>query len=94
MKAQSVHNAAARGDIPILQELIAEKNVLEARSAAGWTLLHTIAQHDNDKVGCVFVGENELNPNATALMNETPLHVCGIYGSPKVCSWLLSIGAW
>jgi hypothetical protein len=50
MKAQSVHNAASRGDIPTLQELIAEKSVLQARTAAGWTLLHTISQHDHDKV--------------------------------------------
>ena len=38
----------------------------------------------------MFVGENELDPNAEGNLNETPLHVCAIYGSPKVCAWLLS----
>ena len=90
MKAQSVHNAAARGDIPTMQELIVDKQVLQARTAAGWSLLHTISQHDHDKVAGVFVGEKELDPNAEGDLKETPLHVCAIYGSPKVCAWLLS----
>ena len=90
MKAQSVHNAAARGDIATLMELIADKAVLRARTAAGWTLLHTIGQHDHNKVACVFVGDSELDPNAEGNLKETALHVCAIYGSPKVCSWLLS----
>ena len=93
MKAQSVHNAATRGDIAMLLELISEQKVLDARTVDGWSLLHTIARWDLDKVACVFVGNNTLDPNAPALMHETPLHVCAIYGSPKVAAWLLSIGA-
>jgi cytohesin len=94
MKAQSVHNAASRGDIQTLLELIEEREVRLATTAAGWTLLHTIAQHDHDKVACLFdkAGRFGLDPNAKASMDETPLHVCAIYGSSKVCDWLLNQG--
>jgi len=92
MKAQSVHNAASRGDIQTLMQLIEEREVLLSKTAAGWTLLHTIAQHDHDKVACLFQDRYQLDPNAKASMKETPLHVCAIYGSSKVCDWLLSQG--
>jgi len=38
-----------------------------------------------------FVVDKELDINYKAFMDETPLHVCAIYGSPKVCSWLLGV---
>ena len=38
-----------------------------------------------------FVVDKELDTNYKAFMDETPLHVCAIYGSPKVCSWLLGV---
>ena len=38
-----------------------------------------------------FVVDKELETNHKAFMDETLLHVCAIYGSPKVCSWLLGV---
>lgn len=38
-----------------------------------------------------FVVDKEFDTNYKAFMDETPLHVCAIYGSPKVCLWLLGV---
>jgi ankyrin repeat protein len=55
---------------------------------------HTKAQHAHRKVAVnIFMDDKWLDPNLRALREETPLHVCAIYGSPKVCLWLLNAKA-
>lgn len=49
MKALSVHNAASRGDIDILMQLIKDPEAFNATTSTGWSLLHTAAQHDHEK---------------------------------------------
>jgi hypothetical protein len=49
VKALSAHNASSRGDMETLAELIKDPEAFNATTSAGWSLLHTAAQHDHDR---------------------------------------------
>eukprot|EP00960_Hanusia_phi_P057664 763624-Hanusia_phi.AAC.1 len=74
MKAQSVHNAAARADLDTLSMLIQDEDALKSLSPSGWNILHVASQHDHERVIRLFVGPYRLDANARGLLGETPLH--------------------
>ncbi len=59
---------------------------------AGWTLLHTAAQHDHDIIGEILL-ERGISVNASGLVGESPLHVCAMFGSKRMAELLLSCDA-
>ncbi len=59
---------------------------------AGWTLLHTAAQHDHDLIGEILL-ERGISVNASGLVGESPLHVCAMFGSRRMAELLLSCDA-
>ncbi len=59
---------------------------------AGWTLLHTAAQHDHDLIGEILL-ERGIAVNASGLVGESPLHVCAMFGSKRMAELLLSCDA-
>jgi hypothetical protein len=59
---------------------------------AGWTLLHTAAQHDHDLIGEILL-DRGISVNASGLVGESPLHVCAMFGSTRMAELLLSCNA-
>ena len=59
---------------------------------AGWTLLHTAAQHDHDTIGEILLAKG-MSVNASGMVGESPLHVCAMFGSKRMAELLLNYNA-
>eukprot|EP00927_Polykrikos_kofoidii_P073967 TRINITY_DN69971_c0_g1_i1.p1 TRINITY_DN69971_c0_g1~~TRINITY_DN69971_c0_g1_i1.p1 ORF type:complete len:191 (+),score=43.76 TRINITY_DN69971_c0_g1_i1:74-574(+) len=89
----ALHEAAARGDIGHMNEIMNEdEDAIDRQDANGWTPLHHVAANGEAAAGALLV---ELGAEVSLKDNDgnTPLHLTGIHGTRLVTSMLLWAGA-
>jgi ankyrin repeat protein len=88
--ADSIHDAASRGDVARVQQLLQREPALVYRTVVhGMTPLHVAARMDRPKVVAVLL-ENRANINARDKDGWTPLHWAALHGHVDVAALLLS----
>jgi len=90
---QAILNAAYRGDLQAMREILAEEPDRDVRDAFGATALH-IAIYQPDIAAVRLLLENGFDPNARATRNgNTPLHNAVAANNPDAARLLLQYHA-
>jgi len=87
-----LHVAADSGNAGGLQQLLAAKSDLEARSSCGYTPLHLAAQRGREEIVQILHAA-DADINITCASGSTPLHLAATTGQQAVIKYLLEARA-
>ena len=88
-----VADAAMRGDVTAVRELLAEGADVNAAQGDGMTALHWAAEHGKPDLARMLVHAGAAMAPVTRIGGYTPLHVAARSGSAAVATLLLDAGA-
>ena len=91
--AGPLHDAAAEGDLPVVEQLIVEGSDPNAVDAMGYTPMHLAAMEGHDNVVEWLSVQGADIDSANNKAQRTPLHVAARYGQVAIAAWLLENGA-
>ncbi len=92
MKRTPLHQAAMRGDIERIQELIESGANVNAKDLAGWTALHFAAWQETEEMA-KLLRKAGADIDAKDTRGWMPLHVAAWNGKKEVSAFLLDSGA-
>ena len=88
-----VAEAASRGDLTAVRELLRNGADVNAAQGDGMTALHWAAKHGNDEMARVLLYAGAVTEATTRLGDNTPLHLAARNGRGTVVATLLEAGA-
>lgn len=89
----ALHEAAQKGNIEILERLLAHENIdLNAAGSMGFSALHTAIWHKHDDAAILLI-ESGIDIELTDRDRWTALHFAAVRDNPSIFKRLLSAGA-
>ena len=93
-EARSIFNAAEKGNLKLLEELVYSegKDVNALKPVSTWTPLHYACRHGHLTI-CEFLLRNGANPDFRDIDGRAPIHLAAEYNHSKCALLLMDCGA-